>query len=324
MILILSEEHDQATNGVIDWLRLWKQPVLRINDSDEIRIREIRLSPSGNQVSFSLNDDTRIHTLSAMQAYWYRRGDVRLKAATVASGLALSEQVSAYLGKETRKLREFFLRELDRIPNRIGSIFDLNNNKLCNLATAAECGLLVPDTHIVTQTARLRPLLVTPKISKAIYNNFDVFAPGYRISSYTSQVAEEDIPAGEALFPSLVQDFIDKQFDVRVFYLRGKTWAAAVFSQNDAQTRTDYRRYNDGRPNRAEAISLPGTLRARINKLMKRLGMACGSLDFALTSDGRFYFLEVNPVGQFSTLSFSCGFNLEKAIATELCKPASS
>ncbi|MFM2393606.1 MAG: grasp-with-spasm system ATP-grasp peptide maturase [Bacteroidota bacterium] len=40
-----------------------------------------------------------------------------------------------------------------------------------------------------------------------------------------------------------------------------------------------------------------------------------GSIDFVLTKEGDFGFLEINPVGQFGMVSFPCNFHLEKKIA---------
>lgn len=36
MILILSSQHDRTTNRIIDWLRFYEYPFLRISDSDVI------------------------------------------------------------------------------------------------------------------------------------------------------------------------------------------------------------------------------------------------------------------------------------------------
>jgi ATP-GRASP peptide maturase of grasp-with-spasm system len=318
MILILSEESDHATNDVIDWLLHWKKPFVRINDTDVISIVSMFVNHNGNDIRFSVNDSGTVYSLRQFTSYWYRRGDIRLRPVKTKSDHEIGEKINTYFQNENSRLRAFFLKELDKIPNRIGSIFDLNTNKLSNLVTAAECGLMIPHTHIVTQTPDFDRITKTPHISKAIYNNFDVFKPHYTISSYTTLVESNTQLEEQGLFPSLLQQFIDKQFDIRVVYLRKKIWAAAIFSQNDEQTKTDYRKYNDKKPNRIEAIELPTNLKKNIRGFMQKLNMASGSLDFAVTKDNTYYFLEINPVGQFSSISFACGFNIEKAIAEEL------
>jgi D-alanine-D-alanine ligase-like ATP-grasp enzyme len=56
----------------------------------------------------------------------------------------------------------------------------------------------------------------------------------------------------------------------------------------------------------------------KIYILMKRLGINSGSIDMVYTKDGRFVFLEVNPVGQFAQVSMPCNYFLEREIAYEL------
>lgn len=48
---------------------------------------------------------------------------------------------------------------------------------------------------------------------------------------------------------------------------------------------------------------------------MKTIGLDTGSLDFVYSSDKKFYFLEVNPVGQFGMVSRPCNYNLELKVA---------
>lgn len=50
---------------------------------------------------------------------------------------------------------------------------------------------------------------------------------------------------------------------------------------------------------------------------MEALDLNCGSLDL-IKSGSTYYFLEVNPVGQFGNLSFDCSYHLEKEIAEYL------
>jgi hypothetical protein len=50
---------------------------------------------------------------------------------------------------------------------------------------------------------------------------------------------------------------------------------------------------------------------------MQQLNINCGSLDF-IKNKNDFYFLEINPVGQFLGLSAICNYLLEKEIAEYL------
>jgi ATP-GRASP peptide maturase of grasp-with-spasm system len=320
MILILSEENDHSTNDVIDWLLLFEIDFLRINDNEIIEIKEIKITNQGYDILFKLKLSSEIYSIKQFSSYWYRRGNIVLDIPIVKNGSEISPKIEEYLKNENYKLKDFFIKELDKIPNKIGSIFNLNKNKLSNLVLATKVGMKIPNTKILTEKLNLKSNLKEKYISKAIYNNFDVFNNSYHISSYTSLIENNYDLLGNKLFPSLVQEFIDKLIDVRVFYLKGKIWSAAIFSQNDEKTKIDFRNYNYEKPNRIESIELPEVLKKSIVKFMTDLNLDSGSLDFVLSKQQEYFFLEVNPVGQFGAISFACGFNIEKEIAMELIK----
>jgi D-alanine-D-alanine ligase-like ATP-grasp enzyme len=48
---------------------------------------------------------------------------------------------------------------------------------------------------------------------------------------------------------------------------------------------------------------------------MDKTNMKSGSIDILVGKDKRYYFLEVNPIGQFYQVSYPCNFYLEKRIA---------
>lgn len=131
---------------------------------------------------------------------------------------------------------------------------------------------------------------------------------------YTSIVEK---PTKSSFFISFFQNKIEKDFEIRSFYLNGKTWSMAIFSQNDAQTKTDFRKYNDENPNRNVRYNLPKDMEKKVHTLMQALDLNCGSFDFMKSGD-KYYFLEVNPVGQFGNVSAACNYLLEREIALYL------
>lgn len=62
---------------------------------------------------------------------------------------------------------------------------------------------------------------------------------------------------------------------------------------------------------------LPKNIEQKIHLLMQSLDLNSGSLDF-IKSGSKYYFLEVNPVGQFLGMSVLCNYLLEKEIAEYL------
>jgi len=51
---------------------------------------------------------------------------------------------------------------------------------------------------------------------------------------------------------------------------------------------------------------------------MKKINLDNGSIDIIVDNNGKYYFLEINPVGQFGMVSIPCNYYLEKKIANYL------
>ncbi len=54
---------------------------------------------------------------------------------------------------------------------------------------------------------------------------------------------------------------------------------------------------------------------------MNRLGLRFGALDFLVTPDGEWYFLEINPNGQWAWIEQETGLPISDAIADALLTP---
>ncbi len=94
----------------------------------------------------------------------------------------------------------------------------------------------------------------------------------------------------------------------------------AIMSQADEMTETDFRCYNWEKPNRCLPYQLPTTEESKVKNLMDKIGLNCGSLDFIVDINDKFYFLEVNSTGQFGMVDFPCNYNLHKIVAEQLIK----
>lgn len=116
----------------------------------------------------------------------------------------------------------------------------------------------------------------------------------------------------------MIQEKIDKAYELRIFYLCGEIFGMAIFSQSIDQTRVDFRKYNWEKPNRYEPVSVPKELKDKIKLLMNVLKLNTGSLDFIKAKDGNYYFLEINPTGQFGMMEGPCNYPLHKRVAQVL------
>ncbi len=160
--------------------------------------------------------------------------------------------------------------------------------------------------------------MVTKAISDGLYL-FDHKEKELGIFSYTESLDRnetERLP--ENISPSLLQERIPKKYELRIFYMAGRCFSMAIFSQNDEHTKVDFRKYRDEKPNRFVPYLLPDEIDRKIKLLFERLSLNTGSVDMIVDLDENYYFLEINPAGQFGMVSLPCNYFLEKQIALYL------
>lgn len=195
--------------------------------------------------------------------------------------------------------------------------------KMKQLEIAQSVGLTIPCTIITNNKIDLESFVKENSIQDLIIKPIK---DGTLIGSekgcyviYTSKVTKELEEIPDSFFPSLFQEAIPKVIEIRVFFYKGECYSMAIFSSRDEKTSVDFRNYNFEKPNRYVPYKLPKTVENKVQKFMNCLDMISGSLDILLNKDNNEYvFLEVNPVGQFSMVSFPCNYYLERVVANSL------
>jgi glutathione synthase/RimK-type ligase-like ATP-grasp enzyme len=186
---------------------------------------------------------------------------------------------------------------------------------------ANRLGLSTPETAIVSTRAELAAFLEKHDrvITKGILrNSFGKFLK-FNIGCLTKLVTQTELNnVTETFGLSLIQQYIEKYCELRIFYLDGIFYPCAIFSQSDENTKIDFRQYDSANPIRIVRFTLPEGIQSALILLMQRLNLSSGSIDMILTSQNEYYFLEVNPIGQFGFISHKCLYNLESKIAEYL------
>lgn len=88
----------------------------------------------------------------------------------------------------------------------------------------------------------------------------------------------------------------------------------AIMSQEDKKTSVDFRNYNMIKPNRRLPYKLPIEIEEKLCQLLNHFKLNFASIDLMVRGNN-FYFLEINPVGQFGMVSGPCNYKIEKLIA---------
>lgn len=318
MILIHSTYYDQSTTEVIRWLKYYNANFLRVNDDMLIN----NISISNEKIIIELNDGIFINT-DNISSFWYRRGDVVLDFNAKYTRIkTFDEELYRYNYQTNKRLLDFIVFFFKNKLFSINDYFSSNNlNKIITLEKAKDVGLRIPEYIITTKKDEAKLFIDNHKniIIKAIDNPFTLKMDNQWISTYTEAIDDkfiENLPS--KFMPTFFQMEIKKKSEIRTFFFSGKCYSMAIFSQKNNQTKTDYRKYDDDCPNRNVPFKLPDTIEKNIASLMEKLGLISGSIDFIYGIDNNFYFLEVNPIGQFGNVSYNCNYCLEQKIALKL------
>lgn len=319
MVLILSDDLDYSTTQVMNWLSAWSVKILRINPSDKIFVERIKIGNNGNSNIVLRSKNVRFN-LNDIDAYWYRRGSLTIDTLIVEATPEILKKISGHLNEELATLSTY-IHFILLGKKSIGSFLTSSLNKLIVLELAQRCGLKIPATLITSSKEQVSIFQRRhPIITKAISETIMLMEDDGMNLCYTNQVSEKDIEEyGDTLFPSLMQNDINKQFELRIFFLNDEFYSMAIFSQLDAQTSSDFRKYSFKNPNRTVPYQLPKQVERKLSKFMKQCKLNTGSIDMIVTTENEYVFLEVNPIGQYGMTSQPCNYNLDFKIAKYLC-----
>lgn len=304
MILIISSLEDSSTSDVIEWLDFLKKKWIRINSQDVVEII------FDGECIFLFVNGVRLN-LEDFTFCWYRRGFINFKDFVRSE----SKDFEDLQKEEFLKLIEYFYFKLNKLKS-LNSITNSDKNKLIVSSIARELNLLTPKDFIFSTLNDLKREFENESqkyLTKLISGTCVQSIAGFDVINYSKLIEIESIKT-DNFFPSLVQNYIEKKYELRIFFIDGEFFSMAVFSQNSDFSKIDSRFIGSIKP-RYVPFRIPSFLEKKLKKLMGKINLNCGSIDMIVTPNNEYVFLEVNPVGQFSMISYPCNYNLEKRIA---------
>lgn len=310
MIIILSEEFDGPTQSVMEKLELSNANYRVIYGSDFLH----------DKIQIDLNSKKIIingENIENVNIVWYRRW--------LSSNYRFSKEIELndYLKNEFEEFSSNFMNYLPtkkwlNFPPYIQPF----PSKSIQLKKALEFGLDVPKTVVTNCRSSLLDFFFKNDkdiITKNLSNPLVFKKEGKSYATYTIDVNNEDINDldGDLFFPSIFQRNIEKEIEIRTFYFNGEFFSYAIFSSMNSQTTIDFRKYDFKKPNRIMKYELPDEIKYKITNLMENFNLHTGSIDLIKCIDKKFYFLEINPQGQFGGLE-DYGLNIEDSISKYL------
>lgn len=326
MILIYSTENDNSTNDVIDWIKYFSnKDFIRINGVSNLSNNYLlNISDPPRSYFTSVENGKCIYSYHQISSIWFRRSfNALVEKLTIIWPSELVDIMFYSLNNEIQYVQRA-MHHLHSSKFSIGDFLNAKNDKIKTLLIARELNITIPKTIITNNKKELKLFLNTLSsdiITKAVYNLFSLKYDNNFFQAKTIKLSLDYINSlPQKIFPVLAQECIDKHYEIRSFYLKGNFFSMAIFSQTNEKTSIDYRNYDIENPNRTVPYKLPLYIEEKLSELMMKLNLDTGSIDLIKSKDGMYYFLEVNPVGQFGIISIPCNYYLEEHIAKLLSK----
>lgn len=202
------------------------------------------------------------------------------------------------------------------------------SHKVEQLTRACACGLSVPKWVVTNDATEAKRFLIAhgPElIAKPLASGYiERSEPADDTLIYTQSINQSHERLFELLSgcPVLFQARVNKATDVRMVVLDDHSTAVSLTAaDNKGSQRLDIRRDNM-RDVRYLPVSVPSHVTHGVRALMKGYGLRFAAIDFAIDSDGRWMFFEVNPNGQWAWLDLASASDVGAFFIDALRNPA--
>lgn len=301
-ILIVTNSFDLHADLILAMLAAKQQPVFRLNLDAFPRDYQIAQVFRQAQVSNQIRHlpDGQWLNLNSVGATWIRKSAEFSYIST-----DLSPQELAFAKQEAEHALQNLLLMLDCYWMSHPSALRSAQWKGEQLQRAMRMGFRVPIsivTNCPEQARAFKNAIPAQMIFKAMSTPSlasEELDQDQRITNGlgTTIVDEEMDLAAVAELPCHFQEYIPKQYELRVTVIGEHVFAAKIHSQDDERTAIDSR--DMSAEIRYEATILPPELTQRCVDFVHSYGLNFGALDLIVTPDNEIVFLENNPAGQF-------------------------
>lgn len=325
MIFIKSKKFDATTYDVEKWLNYYDCKYKRINNHP-LEFKEILIKNNQKEINIKINIEDYILQTKFPLTFWFRQSDKsNFKIPQIPDFICNPFDIYNNIYDERKDLKDYIYEKIIESSEnrRISNPFLGNINKLLVLDKAKKIKIQIPDFIITNKKKYLKQFINKNKkiIIKPLSNIVTIKVNDSNYLPYSTVINQkmlDNLPV--TFFPSFFQQYIDKLFEIRTFYLNEKFYSMAMFTQTSKKTKVDFRNYDYSKPNRTIPFNLPKYFEDLLLELFKQLKINSGSVDIIYGIDKKYYFLEINPVGQFGMVSKPCNYYLEQKIAKELYK----
>ena len=314
-VLLVTTRLDSASDLVADALRRAGVRFFRLNTEDlPLGARsscEFRTGPR----RLRWHSEDRTASLDEVKRVWFRRHRLPVLPPDMVPAHA------EYCLRESQWfVRGFLLNLAQQVPAANWMSLPANiqraESKMLQLHVAGTLGLACPETLISNNPDEIRVFwdrqegrVIAKPLRLGFFDYGDV-----QTAAYTTAVSAADLATDDALAvaPVIYQRHLEKRCDIRVTIVGDFIYAAAIHSQDTDSARVDWRRSDVELEH--ETHVLPDEIAAACQRLMKALNLHYGAIDLVLAPNDQYYFLEINPNGQWLWLEDKLRFPISNKI----------
>jgi Prokaryotic glutathione synthetase, ATP-grasp domain len=299
MLLILTNSQDATAEFLVPVL--YRQGIDFLRFDTDRSVQATRLGYQAGRPILSLGG--RQFSPDDFRNVWYRRPGKLCHEVFGDSG----DGAFAY-GEWAEALEGF----LAHIPMERWMNYPAHNvaasHKIEQLTTARALGLTAPATLMTQDADELCAFYAEQDgkvVAKPMASGYVKSAKGEVCSLvYTNRVRPLHLQnlSDVSACPTLFQQYIEKQHDVRITIVDGYVHAVALIAREpDGRQRCDVRRNNMADVS-YRTVSVPSEVERGLTALAAYYSLRFAAIDMAVGKDGNWYFFEVNPNGQWAWL----------------------
>jgi len=316
-VLILTNKEDITADYVI--LELQKRNInyFRFNTEDfPANIKGV-FTIDNKKSSASFQTPKGIINLNEIRAVWYRRPGFPSIAKDITD-----KGIREFCQKEAEEFLEGIWSNFTGLwVSYPPSIFQAQN-KLYQLRLAKDIGFKIPETIVTNDPEKVFKFLKnigSTIVIKAVRQGA-LTVDGFEHVIYTNPIKKNDLEVLSDIkySPAIFQKFIDKKFDLRVTIVENDVFPVEIhFDPTDIKSKFDWRQ-GDQEKIFYKIHDLPNSIEKLCKSIIKRMNLKFGAIDLVYSNYNEYYFLEINPNGQWAWIEQTTGLNITESIVNLL------
>lgn len=321
-ILIFTNKDDPHADGLIDLAlkRNVSERIIRINTED-LLTNMIFSFNSDDGFNIYLKDSKRQITDKEVISVWYRRPE------KVLTDHLQDCDVEDFVQGQINSLLIGIYVHLESKATFVSPLFSLRraNFKLAQLTLAKNIGFKIPKSIITNDFNNVVSFFnEIQTISTKSIDSPNFHFKGINYPIYNRKIKSKDEILENAnsigLCPTYFQEYIDKQFDIRVIVIGKEVYAFKIESQVNDFSIEDFRGVSADLLTHS-LYELESKDIDRILKFVNIQNLHFSAMDFVLSKKGDLVFLENNPNGQWMWLEYATNYPLTEKMLNFLLNP---